>query len=429
MAHPSRHCKALIPITTLFALFPIALTLRPAAASFGSTRPVEVVEETVTLTPGDAQTWQRYEETYSKLPYCGPPFKVGPEYYPPEKGIVAGFKHFYDKGAVIFGCPETLSWTFRGTVWFDLAGIVAKAPPLRVYVKSATLKFKAFDPECPVHLLLANKDWSKGLADKELPPGDSFALSNIESCGREGCSVDVQTIVNNWVRGADHGGYANYGFVIMGDREGLHSDNDVCMTRYGDFALTVTYKYEKAPPVIYVPMPSGPTIHVNPAIIDTRTNFALASNGGIASASSILAPGFPASGAINGDRQGANWGSGGGWADATSGSFPDWLVIDFSGPKKINEIDVFTLQDDYKAPVPVVEGMTFSKYGLTAFDIEYSNGSTWLPVPGGTISDNKLIWTKLKLATPITAVKIRLMAKAAIDNSYSRITEVEAWGK
>src|SRR5262249_42524837 len=153
------------------------------------------------------------------------------------------YKHFYDKGAVVFGCPETLSWNYRGTVWFDLSGIVAKAPPLQVYVKSATLQFKALDPECPVHLLIASKDWSKGYPDNELGPGDPF--TRIEWCGREGCRVNVQTVVNNWVRGADHGGYVNNGFVIRGEREGPSEDNDSCMPRYGDFSLTVTYKYNK----------------------------------------------------------------------------------------------------------------------------------------------------------------------------------------
>ena len=49
-------------------------------------------------------------------------------------------------------------------------------------------------------------------------------------------------------------------------------------------------------------------------------NVALASNGGVASASSTyVAPGysFPVAAVNNGERAGLNWGNGGGWNDAT----------------------------------------------------------------------------------------------------------------
>src|SRR5258708_2573896 len=67
-----------------------------------------------------------------------------------------------------------------------------------------------------------------------------------------------------------------------------------------------------------------------------RTNFALASNGGVASASSSF-PGSAPSGAIDGDRRGLNFGKDGYWNsnDATS---PHWLDVYFSGYKTITEI-------------------------------------------------------------------------------------------
>ncbi|HEX8501670.1 MAG TPA: SBBP repeat-containing protein, partial [Pyrinomonadaceae bacterium] len=79
------------------------------------------------------------------------------------------------------------------------------------------------------------------------------------------------------------------------------------------------------------------------------TNYALASNGGVATASSTTTqaefPGldFSPAGAINGDRKGLNWEHGGGWRDATS-AFPDWLQVDFAGPRSISEVGVFSLQ-------------------------------------------------------------------------------------
>ena len=63
-----------------------------------------------------------------------------------------------------------------------------------------------------------------------------------------------------------------------------------------------------------------------------RVNVALAANGGTAVASSTDGSGFPASGVINGDRRGLNWGAGGGWQDGTAGVWPDWLEVQFNGP-------------------------------------------------------------------------------------------------
>src|SRR6185295_525358 len=99
-----------------------------------------------------------------------------------------------------------------------------------------------------------------------------------------------------------------------------------------------------------------------------RTNVASSSNGGVATASSVLSSSYPASGTNNGDRKGLSWGSGGGWRDAEpSYSFPDWLQVDFNGSKTIDEVDVFTVQDSYASPSEPTESMTFSVYGQTGY--------------------------------------------------------------
>src|SRR5712691_3091359 len=156
-------------------------------------------------------------------------------------------------------------------------------------------------------------------------------------------------------------------------------------------------------------------------------NVAASANGGVASASSTLSGSFPAAGANNGDRQGTNWGNGGGWADSSYGTFPDWVQIDFSGSKTIDEVDVFTIQDNYSSPSEPIETMTFSTYGLTGYDVQYWDGSAWVTVPGGTITGNNNVWRKISFSA-VTTSKIRVVTNAAIDNGYSRMTEVEAWG-
>jgi hypothetical protein len=156
-----------------------------------------------------------------------------------------------------------------------------------------------------------------------------------------------------------------------------------------------------------------------------RMNVALVANGGVATASSTFSSSFPAAGVNNGDRRGVVWGGGGGWNDATGDAFPDWAQITFSGQQTISEIDVYTLQDNYASPVEPTATLTFTKYGITAFDVQYWNGSGWVTVPGGSITGNNLVWRKFTFAA-VTTDRIRVMVNAALA-SCSRITEIEVY--
>jgi hypothetical protein len=124
------------------------------------------------------------------------------------------------------------------------------------------------------------------------------------------------------------------------------------------------------------------------AVSAPPTNVAAAANGGTTSASSTLSAGYAGGGAINGDRSGANWGSGGGWNDATPDAFPDWLQVDFGAPAAIDEIDVFSVQDAYQSPGAPTPSMTFSLYGLAGFEAQYWDGASWQAIPGGSIASN-----------------------------------------
>ncbi|MGI9026707.1 MAG: S8 family serine peptidase [Burkholderiaceae bacterium] len=154
-------------------------------------------------------------------------------------------------------------------------------------------------------------------------------------------------------------------------------------------------------------------------------NAARPSNGGSVSASSVYNSGFSASGAVDGDRRGLNWESGGGWNDATANAYPDTLQVTFNATKSINEIDVFTLQDNYRSPVEPTDTMTFSLYGITDFDVQYWDGSTWVTVSGGAVSGNNKVWRKFTF-TPVSTTAIRVNVRNALAG-FSRITEVEAW--
>ncbi|MEJ2173867.1 MAG: S8 family serine peptidase [bacterium] len=159
----------------------------------------------------------------------------------------------------------------------------------------------------------------------------------------------------------------------------------------------------------------------------TRINVALQSNGGVASASSSYSAGFPATAVNDGDRKGLNWGNGGGWNDGTPNKYPDWVQVQFSGVQTIDEIDVFTLQDAYGAPVEPTESMTFGSYGITAFEVQHWDGSAWVTVPGGSVSGNNLVWRKFSFPS-VSTDRIRVLINAVLGRpGYSRVVEIEAY--
>ncbi|HEX8265680.1 MAG TPA: hypothetical protein VF596_09760, partial [Pyrinomonadaceae bacterium] len=59
------------------------------------------------------------------------------------------------------------------------------------------------------------------------------------------------------------------------------------------------------------------------------------------------------------------------------------------------------------------------------FDVQYWNGSGWQTIPGGSITSNNKVITKLTFA-PVTTNRIRVVVNNAQSN-YSRIVELEAW--
>ena len=176
---------------------------------------------------------------------------------------------------------------------------------------------------------------------------------------------------------------------------------------------------------------SGATSVSNAAIVSLsnvqpRLNVALASNGGVASASSTLAGNYPPASTINGDRRGIGWANGGGWNDGTQHVTPDWLMVEFNGPKTIDEVSVFFMQDAFSAPVEPTPTLAANFFGVRGFEIQYWTGSDWAAVPGTTVTNNNLVWRRFAI-TPVTTTRIRVFITAPL-NGYSRLIEVEAWG-
>jgi hypothetical protein len=172
------------------------------------------------------------------------------------------------------------------------------------------------------------------------------------------------------------------------------------------------------------PVTPSPTPTPNPCAI-AANNVAAASNGASAIASSEYGPAFAASGTNNGEHNGNDWGVGG-WNDGTGGVFPDNVQINFNVSQTINEIDVYTLKDDYNSGSVVTDATTFTSFGITSFQVQYWTGAAWADVPGGLVTGNNLVKRKFSFPNIVTD-RIRVVVNNSVDNYYSRLVEIEAF--
>ena len=124
------------------------------------------------------------------------------------------------------------------------------------------------------------------------------------------------------------------------------------------------------------PSPTPTPVASPTPIPGVRTNVALASNGGTASASSIL--GFPS---LSNDGL-KSWAASGSWKDSTPFVFPDWLQVDFNGSKTIDEIKIFGVRDDFTNDAEPTLSAVSTAYGIVNFDVQYWNGFTWVTSRG-----------------------------------------------
>ncbi len=151
------------------------------------------------------------------------------------------------------------------------------------------------------------------------------------------------------------------------------------------------------------------------------TNVALASNGGVASASSTNAS-FNLAAVNNGELTGANI-TANAWVDDTRDTFPDWVQIAFNGAQTIDHVVVYSIQDNYSSPTTPTDTMTFTTYGIVAFDVQAWNGSSWVTL--GSVTGNNLV--KRTVSFPATTTsQIRVVVNNALLH-YARVVEIEAW--
>lgn len=103
----------------------------------------------------------------------------------------------------------------------------------------------------------------------------------------------------------------------------------------------------------------------------------------------------------------------------------EWLQVTFNGTKNINEINVFTQRAGaYSASIPTPYTIATQNY-LTSYDVEYWTGTKWQLIPGGRVTNNKLVRRQF-VFSPIATDRIRVLTHTG-DSRVHVISEVEAW--
>ena len=101
------------------------------------------------------------------------------------------------------------------------------------------------------------------------------------------------------------------------------------------------------------------------------------------------------------------------------------MQVQLKSSKTVDHVVVYSMQDNYNSPVAPTDTMTFTQFGVRDFTVQGWNGTAWVTL--ATVTGNNLVKRTVNF-TAFATDQIRInITKSA--NSYSRLIEVEAWGK
>lgn len=159
----------------------------------------------------------------------------------------------------------------------------------------------------------------------------------------------------------------------------------------------------------------------------TLTNFALASNGSIATASSSFDANHTAQNAINGVKHtNGNWSlPGGSWTSlGNPNAAAESLTVDFGTVRQISRVVIHTLTGNGDYSVEATDATMANQFGNANFTIEYYDGAKWTQIAAVTGNDKARRQFDF---TAVSATKIRATITAApTANAY--IVELEGLG-
>jgi hypothetical protein len=188
--------------------------------------PVTLNQTTVT---GSVESWF-LPDGYDWNFYCGLSLVgTGPSFTPDAGGVLVGFENYFDQGSGIFPCQEKHDIDYRGVVHFDLGGlkniVIAKLTFQWIWTSMTGPGTSANSAARRLWLITGDDVFFQADPLVDLSSGDhSF-------------TIDVSTIVRDWVNGTT----PNRGFVLSGPNETFPENNDTWVSSYRNFRLDITF--------------------------------------------------------------------------------------------------------------------------------------------------------------------------------------------
>ena len=153
-------------------------------------------------------------------------------------------------------------------------------------------------------------------------------------------------------------------------------------------------------------------------------NWALASSGGVASASSSSAYFAPPSALNDGERAGSALGrSGNVWQNFADAGGPVWAQIALPAVRAIDAVVVYSQQTLFLAPVEPYADMR-TRRGMASFNVEAWIDGAW--VEQAQVRNNDLVRRVVPLPASIRSDRVRVVFVAPPYNRAA-LTEIEAW--
>jgi hypothetical protein len=200
-------------------------------------------------------TWVLEKFLVAAIPVAGPIMVFAPSFDASglavawkilERGrptVAVGYDNHYDAGTEPFPCPELADNAYRGAIAFSFSplrtGITKDA-----YVSRATLKYRNLVDQIQWHFddyrpaegeSCMGELWTGIREGAEINSIDRFT----SLAGKPGTemSVDVTNVVQEWIRGESAEGV----FIFVGLDESFARNNNICISRLGNFELDIEY--------------------------------------------------------------------------------------------------------------------------------------------------------------------------------------------
>ncbi len=157
------------------------------------------------------------------------------------------------------------------------------------------------------------------------------------------------------------------------------------------------------------------------------TNASLAGLEGVAVSATSEMKGYAAMSVLTSDPTGKGWGKNGGWNSAKRHGPPETLAITFAEPRRLGEVDVFALADDWKRLGEVTRDTPAGELACRSFEVEIRDADDGNWISHHSVKDSERVWMTIPSpGRPVTGIRLTVTPNR---HGYVSIVHVNLNGK